>query len=90
MDAFLDETEKRGYVAWVHSPSVHSSDPVETILAYKMSKLLDLPGSRVLKALRRRPGVDPEIVRRVEDFVRNDSTLAFADEGETRRLHLIE
>lgn len=88
MDASLSDYEKRSYYVWLHSPSVSSSEPVETILAFKMGKLLKYPGSRVLKALRGQGGLDPEMVRRVEEFVRDDPQLDFVEEGEGRRIVL--
>jgi len=65
-------------------------DPLETILAYKISKEIQLPGSKVLKALRGEPGVPEDLVRAVEVFVENDPTLTFAYDGDTRRITLVE
>jgi len=90
MDASLSELERRLYVSWLHSPSVFSDDPTETILAFKISRILSYPGSRVLKALRGQPGLDEELVRRVEAFVAADPTLRFVQEGERRRIVLVE
>ena len=86
MDASLTPDEERRYFIWLHSPSVSASDPVETILAYKISKVLGYPGSRVLKALRGQSGLDPEMVRRVEELVRDDPQLDFVGEGDARRI----
>ena len=89
MDDTLDAHERSLYAGWIHSPSVASSDPVETILAFKIGRLLDYPGSRVLKSLRGQSGLDPEMVRRVEAFVEAEPNLAFEGRGEGRRIRLI-
>jgi hypothetical protein len=90
LDASLSDDEKRIYDVWLHSPSVFASDPVETILAFKIAKLLQYPGSKVLKALRGQEGLDPEMVRRVEEFVREDPALCFVQDGDARRISLEE
>jgi hypothetical protein len=90
LDATLDAHEKSLYAGWIHSPTVASSDPVETILAFKIGRLLNYPGSRVLKVLREQPGLDPEMVGRVEAFVADEPNLAFDCEGETRRIRIVE
>jgi hypothetical protein len=90
LDASLSDDEKRIYDVWLHSPSVFASDPVETILAFKIAKLLQYPGSKVLKALRGQEGLDPEMVRRVEEFVRGDPALRFVPDGDARRISLEE
>jgi len=89
LDATLDTHERSLYAGWIHSPSVASSDPIETILAFKIGRLLDFPGSRVLKVLRGQTGLDPEMVRRVEVFVAEDPNLDFEGHGEGRRIRLI-
>jgi hypothetical protein len=89
LDATLDEHERSLYAGWIHSPSVASSDPVEMILAFKIGRLLNYPGSRVLKALRGRSGLDAEMVRRVEEFVAEESNLEFEWQGKERRIRLI-
>lgn len=90
MDATLDAHEKSLYAGWIHSPSVASKDPVEMILAFKIGRLLNYPGSRVLKVLRAQSGLDPEMVERVEAFVAEESNLAFEWEGEVRRIRIVE
>jgi hypothetical protein len=89
LDATLDAHERSLYAGWIHSPSVASSDPIETILAFKIGRLLDFPGSRVLKALRGQAGLDPEMVHRVEAFVAEEPNLDFEGHGEGRRIRLI-
>ena len=91
MDCELTDAERRNYRAWLHSPSVFSSDPTETILAFKIATATGCVASRVLKALRGQPGVDPEIVDRVETFVARDATLAFTHDAEgVRRITLVD
>ena len=90
MDTELSEHEERIYRVWMHSPSVFSRDPTESILAFKIANELRLPGSRVLKVLRGAPVPDPELVRNVERFVEEDPTLAFVQEGSARRITLVE
>jgi len=89
VDASLSKDEERIYDVWLHSPSVFARDPVETILAFKIAKLLQYPGSKVLKALRGQSGLDPEMLRRVEDLVRDDPDLGFVEEGGARRIVLL-
>jgi len=89
MDLFLSESEQREYVAWIHSPSVASPDPEETILAYKISRRIGCPGSKTLRALRGVPGVPEEIARKVEDFVANEPTLTFRMDAGVRRVTLV-
>jgi len=88
LDATLDAHERSLYAGWIHSPSVASSDPIETILAFKIGRLLNYPGSRVLKALRGQTGLDPEMVRRVEAFVAEEPNLEFERQGTGRRIRL--
>jgi len=86
MDTELSGHDERIFHVWRRSPSVYSSDMTELILAFKISLVLEAPGSKVLKALRRQPGVSEEIVRRVEELVEQDDALGFVEEGETRRI----
>jgi hypothetical protein len=90
MDATLDAHERSLYAGWIHSPSVASKDPVETVLAFKIGRELTYPGSRVLKALRGQSGLDPELVRRVEAFVAGQSNLEFEWQGDVRRIRLVD
>jgi hypothetical protein len=89
LDATLDAHERSLYAGWIHSPSVASKDPFEMILAFKIGRLLDYPGSRVLKVLRGHGGLDAEMVRRVESFVAEEPNLEFEWQGEDRRIRLI-
>jgi hypothetical protein len=88
MDNSLTPDERRRFHAWVYSPSVSSSNRDELIIAFKLSKILSYPGSRVLKALRGIPGLDAAMVRTVEDFVMNDASLAFTGEPPARMVRL--
>ncbi len=88
MDRSLTDTEKNNYVAWLHSPSVSSRTPDEGIIAFKLGCLLHVPPSRVLKALRGVPGVDPQLCRTVEEFVADDPTLHFVGEAPDRLISL--
>ena len=90
MDLTLSEHEQRIYEVWMHSPSVFSSNPAETILAFKIAKQVQHPASRVLKALRGQPGLDEGLVRDVEAFVENEPNLIFVDDGPQRVIALSE
>ena len=90
LDTTLDAHERSLYAGWIHSPSVASTDPVEAILAFKIGRLLNYPGSRVLKALRGQDGLDPEMVLRVDEFVTAEPNLAFEWVGERRLIRLVE
>ncbi len=89
MDDSLSEVEKLLYRVWLHSPSV-SGTRIETILAFKIANEIRGIPSRVLKALRAQPGVDPELLRRVEGFVENDESLTFIRDGPVRSIALSE
>lgn len=89
MDDSLSKVEKLLYRVWLHSPSV-SGSRIETILAYKIAKEIHGIPSRVLKALRAQPGVDAELLRRVEGFVANDESLTFVHDGPVRSIALTE
>ncbi len=90
MDCSLTAEEKNRYDAWLHSPSVFSSDPIEMILAFKIARALHLPPTKTLKVLRGMEGQNEEFVRRVEVFVINEPTLVFAQEPPERRIGLVE
>jgi hypothetical protein len=51
---------------------VSSPDPVETILDFKIARVPEYPGSKVLKLLRALPGLDPERVQHVRSLVDAD------------------
>jgi hypothetical protein len=90
MDCALTPSQRRSYVAWLHSPSVFSSDPSETILAFKIAAATGCVASRVLRALRGESGLDPALVARVEAFVAADASLDFViDEDGIRRITLV-
>ena len=89
MDCSLSDVEKPLYRVWLHSPSVFGSE-CETILAFKIANEIQGIPSRVLKALRAQPGVDSELLRRVEAFVENDQTLEFVRVGSARSIALVE
>ena len=88
MDCSLSEIDKPLYRVWLHSPSVFGTE-TETILAYKIAKEIQGIPSRVLKALRAQPGVDPDLRRRVEEFVENDDSLTFIEDGAVRSIALL-
>jgi hypothetical protein len=89
MDCELDDTHAPLYRVWLHSPSVFGTK-TETILAYKIA--LEVKGipSRVLKALRAQPGVDPVLLGRVEAFVKSDPTLRFVVDRPIRSIEVVE
>jgi hypothetical protein len=89
MDCSLSDVEKPLYRVWLHSPSVSGTE-TETILAYKIAVEIHGIPSRVLKALRAQSGVDPELRRRVEEFVENDESLFFVHDGPVRSIALVE
>ena len=84
MDSLLTSDEKRRFDAWLHSPTVFSSNKNELIIAFKLGSLLRYPASRVLKALRGLDGLDREMVQKVEDFVLNEQSLTFSCESPAR------
>jgi len=90
MDCSLTPDEKARYEVWMHSPSVFTSHPSETILAFKIALELRCSPSEVLKALRNKPVRDDRVPPLVEELVANDPTLAFDDEGATRRIIIVE
>ncbi len=80
MDNSLTPDEERRFNAWRYSPSVSSDSRDELIVAFKLGKLLPFPASKALKALRGLAGLNPELVMMVEDYVRNEPSLAFRGE----------
>ena len=88
MDNSLTPDERRRFDAWLFSPSVFSCNEDELIIAYKLGRLLNYPASKVLKALRGLEGLDRELVRRVEDFVCKEQSLAFTSESPGRLVKL--
>ena len=90
MDCSLTPSQKARYEVWMHSPSVFTSHPTETILAFKISLELGCSPSEVLKALRNKPVRDGRVPPMVEEFVANDPTLTFDDEGQARRIVMVE
>jgi hypothetical protein len=90
MDASLTDTERRAYVAWLHSPSVYSEVEEETILAFKISRLLSTIPSRTLRVLRGVPGQDPQLVEQIEAYVASESTLEFVPHEERRRITVVD
>ncbi len=74
---------------WLHSPSVFGSE-AETILALKIGREVGGIPSRVLKALRGQPEVDPDLMARVEAFVARDENLYFVDDGDRRRVEVVK
>lgn len=88
MDTSLTPDEMRRFRAWRMSPSVFSTDQDELIIAFKLGKMLCSPSSRVLKALRGREGVDPDLVRRVEQYVSQVPELAFTGEKPNRLVRI--
>jgi hypothetical protein len=87
VDCSLNEIDRPLYRVWLHSPSVFGGE-TETILAYKIAKEIHAIPSRVLKALRGLPEVDPALQRRVDDFVENDDSLTYAEGDTARRIAL--
>ena len=80
MDNSLTPDEKCRFDAWLHSPTVFSSNTDELIIAFKLGNLLHYPASRVLKALRGLEGLEREMVQQVEDFVMHEQSLYFSSE----------
>lgn len=90
MDNLLTTNEEKRFDAWVHSPTVFSSNRDELIIAYKLGKLMQFPASRVLKALRGREGLDPKMLKQVEDFVAGEQSLAFTGDPPARLVVLTD
>lgn len=84
MDNSLTPDEKCRFDAWLHSPTVFSSDTDELIIAFKLGKLFRYPASKVLKALRGLDGLDREMAEQVEQFVMREQSLAFTREPPAR------
>ena len=84
MDNSLTFDERRRFDAWLHSPTVFSSNTDELIIAFKLGGLLHYPASKVLKVLRGVDGPDQEMVQQVEDFVMNEKSLSFTCEPPAR------
>ncbi len=89
MDSELNEDEQRRYDAWLHSPSVWSESPEETILAYKIARVLHTIPSKTLRALRGGEEGNHELIRKVEAFVQNEPGLCFRGEAPNRRVALM-
>ena len=89
MDNLLTSDEKCRFDAWLHSPTVFSSNKDELIIAFKLGGLLHYPASRVLKALRGVDGPDREMVQQVEDFVQNEQSLTFSGKPPARLVVLM-
>ncbi len=90
MDCTLSSSEKRQYDAWMHSPTVFSTIPSETILAFKISRLLHQPPSKTLKALRGVAELDSALREAVESYVMKTPSLAFEQSPPKRLITLIE
>jgi len=89
MDCSLTPAQEARYDVWMHSPSVFTSHPTETILAFKISLELGCSPSEVLKALRNKPVRDERVPPLVEELVANDPSLGFDHEGPARRIVLV-
>ncbi|MBT4519934.1 MAG: hypothetical protein HOC23_07995 [Halieaceae bacterium] len=74
--------------AWVHSPSVFSSDTDELIIAFKLGRIFPYPASRILKALRGVEGLDPAMVGDIESYVMAEPALVFSGEPPSRLVAL--
>jgi hypothetical protein len=84
MDNSLTDDEHRRFSAWRYSPSVSSGSRNELIVAFKIGKLLHFPSSKVLKALRGREGLAPELVEAVEQYVMDEPSLQLTGESPER------
>lgn len=84
MDNSLTPDEERRFSAWRYSPSVSSNSRDELIVAFKLGKLLRMPSSKVLKALRGWEGLPPELVEAVAQYVANDPSLELTGEAPHR------
>ena len=84
MDNSLTPDEDRRFNAWCYSPTVSSDSRDELIVAYKLGRLLRLPPSKVLKALRGHEGLAPELVASIEGYVRDEPSLELTGEPPER------
>jgi hypothetical protein len=89
VDLQLSDIDYKNYRVWLHSPSVFGSE-TETILAFKIGREINAIPSRVLKALRGQPEVDPDLMARVEAFVARDENLYFVEDGDRRRVEVVK
>lgn len=89
MDLSLSKREYADYRVWLHSPSVFGTE-TETILAFKIGQEINGIASRVLKALRAQPNVDPDLVKRVEEFVARDDNLYFVERDGRRSVAVVK
>lgn len=90
MDCELSASEKRQYDAWMHSPSVFSSILEETILAFKIARILHQPPSKTLKALRGIAEVDTTMREDVESYVNDNPALGFENSPPKRLIVLTQ
>jgi hypothetical protein len=90
VDCELTDSERRRYDAWLHSPSVYSQFPEETILAYKIARLLHTIPSKTLRALRGGEPQDAALSSRIEAFVQAEPGISFKGETPRRRVVMVE
>ncbi len=86
---FKTEAEDRRYVAWLYSPSVFGDVPSETILAYKISKLVKVNPTSTLRILRGVPDQNPDWIDKIEAFVMNNVSVEFINEPPKRLVVLV-
>lgn len=82
-----DESPEK-YKAWLASSSISTPHSPETVIAWKMARMLRLNPTTVIKSLRGQKGQNPSLVRRLERIVDANPSLRFVRDGSVRRVAL--
>ncbi len=90
LDCEFTEVEERRYIAWLYSPSVFGDIPSETMLAYKITKLVKVNPTSTLRILRGVPDQNPDWVEKIETFVAGNPSVEFINEPPKRLIVLTE
>lgn len=90
LDCVFTETEEHRYIAWLYSPSVFTDTPSETMLAYKISKLLKINPTSTLRILRGMPDQNPDWVAIIENFVAANASVSFTGKPPKRLIVLTD
>ena len=89
MNCILSDSERRRYLAWLHSPSVPAAGEEETVIAFKIAMDLHLPPTKVFKALRGIDGVSEEMVDKVEAYISEITNLSFVQMPDYQRISIL-
>ena len=77
--------DRRPFETWLATKAVSTPENAEMVIAWKLSRIIGVTPSQMIRALRGQQGLPAGLVARVERLVAANPTIEFSDDAGLRR-----